>query len=57
MTLHGLLARRLTLPDQREIYARLEELLQSIDSPICRMSRQLEDLDDQLKCNIIYAGL
>ncbi|KAL9066249.1 MAG: hypothetical protein Q9161_007706 [Pseudevernia consocians] len=35
--------------DQHDRHTKLQELLRSIDSPICRMSSQLDSLDDQLK--------
>lgn len=46
---------RLIISDQREMHTKLRELVQSIDSPICRMTLQLDGLEDQLKRNIIYA--
>lgn len=50
-------AYRLILPDQREMHTKLRELLHSIDSPICRMTLQLDGLEDQLKRNILCAGV
>ena len=40
------------MPDQREAFAKL---LKSIDRPICRMSRQLDSVEDQLQRNRIHA--
>ena len=39
------------------MYTKLQELLRSIDSPICRMSRQLDSLEDQLKRKKICASV
>ena len=39
------------------MYTKLQELLRSIDSPICRMSRQLDSLEDQLKRKAICASV
>ena len=42
----------LFLSDQNDMHAKLLGLLHSIDSPICRMGRQLDNLGDQLEREI-----
>ena len=45
------------LSGQQELRTRLWELLQSIDRPICRMSHQLDSLEDQINRIVIRLSL